>query len=265
MRSPQIMTHSGLHRLSRRRRRDGRAVEDDVAADLVRESEQSLSDQFLTRAAKSDQSHDLAASEIACDRSRALNREVGKRQKRAADRCGWSAKDLRRLAADDLDDETLGRDGVNAAPSDDAPIPQHHDEIGDPKHFVETMGYVDDCNPCAAKPLDCIEQSRDLVRRQARRGLVHHDDVGVRSQRAADRDQRLLGPCQLLDARVRIDDYAQLVEGLLRAPPHRPHPDKPRAAWIAEREADVLRHGHPVDQAQVLVNEGDRKVRWRRF
>ena len=35
------------------------------------------------------------------------------------------------------------------------------------------------------------------------------------------------------------------------------HAEAPR---VAEREAHVLGHGHPVDQAEILVDEGDRQM-----
>ena len=127
------------------------------------------------------------------------------------------------------------------------------------------MGNVDHGDSRAAKPLDRAEQPGDFACGQARRRFVHHDDIGVRSERPAHRNQRLLGPRQLLDAGIRIDDHAELVESLDSPPSHRARIDESRVPRIAEREADVLRDAHPIDQPQVLVDESDRKVGGRRF
>ena len=80
------------------------------------------------------------------------------------------------------------------------------------------------------------------------------------SQRAGDGDQRLLGPAEALDADVRIDVGAEDVQRPRRAPARRRPVHHPEAPRIAEGQADVLGDGHPVDQAEVLMDERDRQA-----
>ena len=102
------------------------------------------------------------------------------------------------------------------------------------------------------------EQPRHLVGRQAGRGLVQHDQLGLDCQRAGDGDQRVLGARKAGDARLRVDVAADGIERPHGAPPCCRPVDQPGSAREALTHGHVLGHRHPVDQAQILMDEGDR-------
>ena len=73
------------------------------------------------------------------------------------------------------------------------------------------------------------ENSRaDLVGRQARGRFVEHQDLRLGRERAGDRDQRLLGAAQILDAHVGIDVGAERVKRGRRAAARRVQSMMPR-------------------------------------
>ena len=104
------------------------------------------------------------------------------------------------------------------------------------------------------------EQPRHLVGRQAGGRLVEHEDLGLDGQRPGDRDQRLLGARQAADARVRIDVARRPAASAVARRAARPAASRSGRArrGIAQRQRHVLGHRHPLDQAEVLVDEGDR-------
>ena len=171
-----------------------------------------------------------------------------------------AAKDLRRLSPDDQQDHLLGRRLVDPALPGHPAVAQHHHAIGDLEHLIEPMRDVDDADPAVAQAAQSNEQARHLVGGQAGGRLVEHEDLRLRSQRARDRHQRLLGPAEALDAHIRVDVSVEHIKGSCGAPPRRPPVDQAAAPRIAEGEADILGHGHPVDQAEVLVDERNRQA-----
>ena len=99
-----------------------------------------------------------------------------------------------------------------------------------------------------------------LVGGQARGRFVEDEDLGLGRERAGDRHQRLFGAAEILDAGVGIDVGAKRVERARGAAARRVLIDQAEAARKAERQADVLGHRHPVDQAEILMDEGDRQA-----
>ena len=152
---------------------------------------------------------------------------------------------------------------VSATPAlaGDAAVAQHDHAVGDLEHLVEPVRDVDHADAAGAQAPQRREEPHDLVGRQAGGRLVEHEDLGLGGQRAGDRDQRFLGPAQALDAHVRIDVGAEDLERRRGAPARRLPVDHAAAPRIAERQADVLGDRHPVDQAEVLMDEGDRQAR----
>ena len=104
------------------------------------------------------------------------------------------------------------------------------------------------------------EQPRHLIRRQARGRFVEHQDLGLGGERPGDGDEGLLGSAQALDPDVGIDVGAEHFQRGGGAPARRGPIDQAVAARITERQADVLGDRHPVDQAEILVDEGDRQA-----
>ena len=171
-----------------------------------------------------------------------------------------ATKDLRRLAPDDQQDHLLRRRLVDPALPGHPAVAQHHHAIGDLEHLIEPMRDVDDADPAIAQAAQSDEQARHLVGGQAGGRLVEHEDLRLRGQRARDRDERLLGPAEALDAYIRVDVSVEHTKGSCGALSRRPPVDQAAAPRIAEREADVLGHRHPVDQAEVLMDEGNRQA-----
>src|SRR6185312_15624136 len=62
---------------------------------------------------------------------------------------------------------------------------------------------------------------------------------------------------QILDAHVGIDVEPQRLERARRAPARAFPVDEAEAPRISQREAGVLGHGHPIDEPEVLVDEGN--------
>ena len=59
---------------------------------------------------------------------------------------------------------------------------------------------------------------------------------------------------------IRVDVSVEHTKGSCGALPRRPPVDQAAAPRIAEREADILGHRHPVDQAEVLMDERNRQA-----
>ena len=114
--------------------------------------------------------------------------------------------------------------------------------------------------PCVGEAADDLEQLARLLRRQHRRRLVEHEDVGVAVERLQDLDPLLLADGDVLDPRLRVDGEAEALGDLAHA--------VVRLAEVEERagvrrlvgEHDVLGHGHHRDQHEVLVHHPDAGV-----
>ena len=142
----------------------------------------------------------------------------------------------------------------------DAPVAQHDHAVGDLEHFVETVRDVDHRDAAGAQPAQRGKEPAHFVGGQASRRFVEDEDLGLGRKRAGDRHQRLFRAAQILDAGVGIDVGAQRVERARGAAARRVLIDQAKAARKAERHADVFGHRHPVDQAEILMDEGDRQA-----
>ena len=122
------------------------------------------------------------------------------------------------------------------------------------------MGDVDDSDVAGAKTPQRLEQSFDVGLGKRRGRLIENDDVGFDRERPADRDQRAFGRGKRRDRRLRVEIAAHARERLGRRVAHAPPGNEagPRAR-IAGLNRDVLGHRHPLDEAQILVDEGDRQ------
>ena len=197
---------------------------------------------------------------VAVDGADRLDHDRSQGEPRRAVAIGRAAEDLRRLAPDDQQDRLVRR-GLRHLPLPrDAPVAQHDHAIGDLEHFVETVRDVDHRDAARAQPAQRREQPRHLIGGQACGRLVEDKDFGLGRERAGDRHQRLFGAAQILDARVGIDVGAERLQRDRGAAARRGPIDHAEAARKAERHADVLGHRHPVDQAEVLMDEGDRQA-----
>ena len=104
------------------------------------------------------------------------------------------------------------------------------------------------------------KSSPRLLRRQHRRRLVEHEDVGVAVERLQDLDPLLLPHRDVLDARLRVDGETEPLGDV-------PHPvvgladvEERAAVRRLGGEHDVLRHRHHRDQHEVLMHHPDAGV-----
>ena len=112
--------------------------------------------------------------------------------------------------------------------------------------------------PPGAEPTQRLEQPSDVGFGQGGRRLVEDEHVRPDGERAADGDERAFGGRQRGDRRLRVDldaDRRQRLDG--RPPDTPPGNEAEGRARIAGLDGDVLGDRHPVDEAEILVDEGD--------
>src|ERR1700733_6754002 len=133
----------------------------------------------------------------------------------------WSAlalvEELERGTAHNEAYELVGIGLAHGLLADEASVAHHHDPVGDAKNLVEAMRDIDHADAPAPQAAHRVEQTLDLVGRQARRRLVEHEKIAIDDQRAGDRDQRLLSPAQASHASARIDPASDQCERLFGA------------------------------------------------
>ena len=219
-------------------------------------AEQRPGNRLVAGTAQPDEADDLALPQPQIERADAARRETRQLEDRLAQRLAG----LHRRpgpSADDALHQLFGRGMLHAAHPDHQAIAQDRDAVGDAKNLVEPVADIDHPDAAVAQRAQRGEQPLDLVGRQRGGRLVQHQELAVDGKRAGDRDQRLLGPAQRLDAGRRVEvarDPRQRLggEGLDRRPF-----DQAAPALEAEGERDVLGDRHPFDQAEILVDEGD--------
>ena len=123
------------------------------------------------------------------------------------------------------------------------------------------MRDVDDPDTLGLQLAHGGKQRFDLVGGQTGGRFVEHQETAGGCQHAGDRDQRFLGTRKARDAGLRIDVAADLGKSdhgppIGFGPVDRPQPAA-TAARIAIGDGDVLRDRHPLDEAEILMDEGD--------
>lgn len=93
-------------------------------------------------------------------------------------------------------------------------------------------------------------------RREGGSRLVEDDEFGLCRQGAGDGDQRALGGGEVGDPGVGVQVPGDEPQGFLAALSGLPPGDQSAAAWVAGAQGDVLSHRHPLDQTEILVDEG---------
>ena len=122
------------------------------------------------------------------------------------------------------------------------------------------MGDIDDSDVAGAQSPQRLEQAFDVGLGKRRGRLVENEDVGLDRQRPADRDERALGGRQGRDRGVGIEiaahDRERLGGGAFHSRPRYEAGPRPRIAGL---NRDVLGDRHPLDEPQILMDEGDRQ------
>ncbi|MCY1356271.1 hypothetical protein D9M69_427160 [compost metagenome] len=136
-------------------------------------------------------------------------------------------------------------------------IAHHRYLVGDTEDFVQPVRYVDHPHTTGAQAFKYHEQALGIVRRQARGRLVEHQQLGVHGQGAGNGDKGLLRAFKFTDRDIRIDPAVHQGQRRARLAPHFGPVNQPSTAGKAATEGNVLRGAKRVDQAQVLVDEGN--------
>jgi hypothetical protein len=165
-----------------------------------------------------------------------------------------------RTPSDRLDQSGEG-DGADRARQRHHAVTEHGHPVRDPEHLVEAMGHVQHRHALLAQPVESVQERVDLVRGECRGRLVEDDDLGRGRHRPRDCDHRPLAGCEGADLLRRIDVAADRAQRVACLHLERPPGDQPTAAGVAHDEAEVLGHRHALDQAEVLVDEVERKLR----
>ena len=140
------------------------------------------------------------------------------------------------------------------------PVAHDGDAVGDAEDLVEPVRHVDHADAAGLELPHGGEEPLHLVGREARGRLVEDEVVAIDPQRPGDGDERLLGAAEARHPRVGIEGAADERQGLARLVVHAAPVDAeatPAAgSGEAAGQADVLRHRHPLDEAEILVDEG---------
>ena len=236
------------------------AVEQDASTAGGDHAEQRATDAFLTCAAKTDKTDDLAGVNFTPDRTYRVDHDRFKHQTRRAKSLRGTSENLRRLPADDHQDRLVRRGFRQDALAGDAAVAQDNHPVSNLEHFVEPMRHVDHGDPARSQSAERGEQPRHLIRRQAGGGFVEHQDFSLGGERPGDRDKGFLGSAQALDPGIGVNVGAERFQRGGGPPACRGPIDQAVAARKTEGETDVLGDGHPIDQAEILMDEGDRQV-----
>ena len=141
-----------------------------------------------------------------------------------------------------------------------AAIAKNGHSIGDAQDLVQTMGDIDDSDVAGAQSPKRLEQAFDIGLGKRRSRLVENEDVRLDRQRPADRNERPLGGRQGRDRGVGIEIAAHERERFGGGASHsRPRNEAGPRSRIAGLNRDVLCDRHPLDQPQILMDEGDRQ------
>ncbi len=217
----------------------------------------------MASAAQPDEAERLAASHRQrhrADTARAVvlrYHEAVDLQQHGVGRRGRREGGLRQGAPDDPVDELRRRGRRDGAGRDAPPVPEHRQPVRDPEHLVEAMRHVNEPDAARLQAHQRVEEPFDIGRGQRRGRLVEHQEIRAARQRSRDRHDRLVGRRQGPDPGLGIDPAAHAVEGRACGSGCRAPVDQTAPPGIAGQHRDVLGHRHGVDEAEVLVDEGD--------
>lgn len=163
---------------------------------------------------------------------------------------------LRQLAADHHRDQLAAIEASGFARSDELPVPEHRDPVGNLIDLLQKVGDEDDAEPARLEAPDNAEQHRHLMRIEARRRLVEDQhlageiDGSGNGNHLLDRD-RIAGE-------IAGDVDVEFIVGkqIPRAPVHRAHVDHAETAGLAPEE-EVLGNRQVRQQVDLLVDRAD--------
>ena len=201
------------HRLGRGADGQRAAAEGDLPLAPLEVAEKSPPYGVMAGTPQADKPKNLAGVQGEADRPGAgghesFDLEQGRRR-------GWGRRAeqlLQRPADDQLDQPARGRPAHRLA-ADAAPVPEHGDAIGDPKHLVEAVADIEDAEAPPAQAAERRQQPGDVGLREGGGGLVEDQHVRLDGERPGDADERALGGAQAAHPGIGIDPAADAPPG----------------------------------------------------
>ena len=161
------------------------------------------------------------------------------------------------VTADHRADHGLHGQLLDRLRPDVAAVAHHGDPLADREDLVEAVRDEEDGVAPGAQRLDDAEQPLDLVRRQRRGRLVHHDDARVRRQRLRDLDELLIGDREAPGEPVRVEPDAELLEQRCGLAPHPSPVDSSEALERLDADEDVLGDAQVGEERRLLEDDRD--------
>ena len=235
------------------------AADPDLARHRRQQASQSAPDHLVSLPAQAGEAENLAGAGVERHRPAIPNAQPVDFEHRPRT-CGTDGGDPGgRHPAHDVAHELLGRKLRDRGIAGHvAAVAQHGHGIGQPEYLVEPVGDIDDTDATRAQRPHGMEQVGNVGLGQARGRFVEHQDIEFPRQGARDRYDRLLGLAQLPDRGVQRQRDSERPQRLSRSHFDRAPIDQGAAARVAEKERHVLADAHRVDQAEILMDEGDR-------
>ena len=165
---------------------------------------------------------------------------------------------LARRAADDHFHQLLRRSLIDWLLAHQLSVAQHRNPIRNAENLVQPVRDINHADPARLQLTDGGEQALHFVGGETCGGLIQHQHVGLDSQRAGNGDQRFLCAGEALHAQRRIEVAADKLERGLGARLGGAPVDQTATHGKPLGKTHVLGDCHPLDQAEILVDEGHR-------
>ena len=145
----------------------------------------------------------------------------------------------------------------NVAHPNHLPVAQHRHPVGDQEYLIQPVADIDHADPLGLQRAEGGKQPFHLIGGQAGGRFIQHQIVAIGSQRPGDGDQRFLGAAQVRYPRGGGEIGINPAQRLFCPRLGRCPVDPAAGAGIAQRQCDVFRRRHPVDQPKILMNKGN--------
>ncbi len=246
-------------RVGRAARGDGAAVQRDGAGFDRNDAAEGAADTVLPGTAQAGEAEDLTRVERDADGAGVRCAQVVAGEKDVP------AVDLRALGharGGAADDELykFRRGGFADGARGDAKAVSHDgDAIGQTEDLIHAVADIDHAVAGSAETIEHGEEAGDFRFGQAGSGFVEDDDLGLGGQGAGDGDDGFVGLGKVDNARFCVERASHDVECAASLCVDAAPTDQTMSAWVTGGERDVLGNGHPGDEGEILVDEGDRE------
>ena len=235
------------------------AVQGDAPFFQRAQPEQTAADFLLTRAAQAGQRKHFTAAQGECHRAGFADYHIIQREQRfSVGRNLRPAQIAFGFLADDGADQIAQGVGRGRPAGDLVAIAHYADIVGDLDHLIQTVGDIDHADPLFLEPLEHREQMAHVVGRQRCGGLIKHQHFGFDCDSTGNGQQRFFGARKIENACIRVEINADFLQCPMCASPYQIPVDQADAAWKTHDQRHVFRDRHPLDQPQILMDEGNR-------